>query len=391
MTPYAGEGPLAGIRVVDFSIMIAGPYCTRMLADLGAEVIKIEPPEGDPMRSRAPLRDGHSRYFGHLNVGKRSVRLDLRTEEGRAAALDLITEADVLVQNFRPGVMAKYGLDEASCRACNDRLVYCSVSGYGQDGPSARLPAYAQIVHAMSGYDLADFAYQRTADRPANCGVFIADILAGALSYGAVLTGLVGRGRTGRGDGLDISLQEAMMSMLIFETQAAQAGAAFKKTVYRPVRAADQFVMVSPVTERNFRALAVAMDRPGLPEDPRFADIADRERNWDRLYDVIEDWISGLTAAEAEKRLREAGVPCGRYREIGDVLDDPQTLSRESLRTVTDGAGDFRVTATPFQLASSPRAAMPVRVAELGADTAGVLREVAGYDDARIAAVIGGC
>lgn len=390
MTPYSGEGPLAGIRVVDFSIMIAGPYCTRMLADLGAEVIKIEPPEGDPMRTRAPLRDGHSRYFGHLNVGKRSVRLDLRTDEGRTAALDLIAEADVLVQNFRPGVMAKFGLDEASCRARNERLVYCSVSGYGQDGPSAQLPAYAQIVHAMSGYDLANYAYQPAAVRPPSCGIFIADILAGALSYGAVLTGLIGRGHAGLGDGVDVALQEAMMSMLVFETQAAQADAAYKKTVYRPVRAADRFVMVSPVTERNFRALAVAMEQPDLPDDPRFADIADRERNWDALYDVIEDWIGGLTAADAEKRLREAGVPCGRYREIAEVLDDPQTLSRESLRTVTDAAGDFRVTATPFRLDSAPRAAMPVRVPDLGADTAGVLREVAGYDDTRTAAVIGG-
>jgi crotonobetainyl-CoA:carnitine CoA-transferase CaiB-like acyl-CoA transferase len=390
MTPYAGEGPLAGIRVIDFSIMIAGPYCTRMLADLGAEVIKIEPPEGDPMRGRAPLHGGRSRYFGHLNVGKRSARLDLRTDEGGAAARDLAAEADVLVQNFRPGVMAKYGLDEASCRSRNDALVYCSVSGYGQEGPSAHLPAYAQIVHAMSGYDLANHAYQRNAGRPATCGVFVADILAGALSYGAVLTGLVGRGRTGTGDGMDVSLQEAMLSMLVFETQAAQADTVNKKTVYRPVRAADQFVMVSPVTERNFRALAVAMDRPGLPEDPRFAAIADRERNWDLLYDEIEDWISGMTAAEAEERLRGAGVPCGRYREVAEVLDDPQTLSRGSLRTVTDAAGDFRVTATPFQVASRPRAAMPDRVPELGADTAAVLRDVAGYDDARVAAVIGG-
>ncbi|WP_160573742.1 CaiB/BaiF CoA transferase family protein [Actinomadura physcomitrii] len=386
----AGGGPLAGIRVADFSIMMAGPLCTRMLADMGAEVIKIEPPEGDPMRTRAPLRDGHSAYFGHLNVGKRSVRLDLRTEAGLRAAHDIVTGCDVLVQSFRPGVMAKYGLDEESCRARDERLVYCSVSGYGTRGPSAHLPAFAQIVHAMSGYDMAAFQYQKDAVRPASCGIFVADVLGGTVAYAAVLTGLAGRGRTGLGDALDVSLQESMMSMLIFETQAAQAPGTWKKTVYRPVRAKDAFLMISPVTERNFRALADAMRRPDLLTDPRFAAIADRERHWDELYDEIEEWAARYTAAEAEERLLAAGVPSGRYREIAEVLDDPQTVSRGTMRTAADAAGEFKVTAPPFDAASRPRTAMPSAVPGLGADTAGVLRAVARYDDQRIEAVLAG-
>lgn len=389
-TAARAGGPLAGIRVADFSIMMAGPFCTRMLADMGAEVIKIEPPEGDPMRTRAPVRNGHSAYFGHLNVGKRSVRLDLRTEAGLRAAHDIVAGCDVLVQSFRPGVMAKYGLDEESCRARDERLVYCSISGYGTRGPSARLPAFAQIVHAMSGYDMAAFRYQKDAVRPASCGIFIADVLGGTAAYGAILTGLAGRMRSGLGDALDVSLQESMMSMLIFETQAAQAPGTGKKTVYRPVRAKDRFMMISPVTERNFRALADAMRRPDLLTDPRFAVIADRERHWDELYDEIEDWVARYTAAEAEERLLAAGVPSGRYREIAEVLDDPQTASRGTMRTVADAAGEFQVTAPPFQAASRPRAAMPADIPGLGADTADVLRDVAGYDDHRIGAVLAG-
>ncbi|MFV2173717.1 CaiB/BaiF CoA transferase family protein [Actinomadura sp. LOL_016] len=381
-------GPLAGIRVADFSIMIAGPYCTRMLADMGADVIKIESPEGDPMRSRAPLRDGHSAYFGHLNTGKRSVRLDLRTEVGLRAARDLVAGADVVVENFRPGVMARFGLDEKSCRALDPRLVYCSVSGYGQSGPSARLPAFAQIVHAMSGYDMANFHYQEDAVRPPSCGIFVADILGAALAYGAVVTGLAGRERTGNGEVLDVSLQEAMMSMLVFETQAAQAEGTHKKTVYRPVRTKDRFLMISPVTERNFRALTSGMGRPDLLTDPRFADIADRERNWDELYDEIEEWTAAYTSEQVEGRLLAAGVPCGRYREIGEVFDDPQTVSRGSMRTIRDGAGEYLATAPPFTVGSHPRSDMPEEVPGLGADTAAVLREVAGYGDAEISAVL---
>ncbi|GLZ08141.1 CoA transferase [Actinomadura sp. NBRC 104412] len=387
MTLSTGGGPLAGVRVIDFSIMIAGPYCTRLLADMGAEVIKIEPPEGDPMRSRAPLRDGYSAYFGHLNTGKRSVRLDLRTEPGLRAAHDLVAAADVVVENFRPGVMARYGLDEKSCRARDPRLVYCSVSGYGQSGPSAELPAFAQIVHAMSGYDMANFRYQKDAVGPASCGIFIADILGAALAYGAVVTGLVARERTGLGEGLDVSLLEAMLSMLVFEIQAAQVADRPKKTVYRPVRAKDGFLMISPVTERNFRALAAGMDRPGLLTDARFAHIADRERNWDELYDEIEGWAAHRTADQVEERMSAAGVPCGRYREVAEVFEDPQTVSRGTLRKIRDGAGEYLATAPPFMVASRPRAAMPDTVAELGADTAFVLREVAGYGEAEISAV----
>src|ERR1700689_1030140 len=165
--------PLAGVRVLDFTIMMAGPYCTRFLADLGADVIKIEAAEGDYIRQRAPKHDGHSAYFGHLNAGKRSVVLDLKKASAISVAKRLAAQSDVIVENFRPGVMARFGLDYATLGALNPRLIYCSLSGFGQTGPDAERPAYAQIVQAASGYELAFAGYQDGNERPANSAIFI--------------------------------------------------------------------------------------------------------------------------------------------------------------------------------------------------------------------------
>lgn len=233
-----GAGALAGLRIADFTTMIAGPYGTRLFADMGAEVIKIETPSGgDGMRSRRPIRDGRSSYFGTLNVGKKSVALDLRTPTGHEAASALAQQADVVVENFRPGIMKRLGLDYETLAAGRADLVYCSVSGYGQTGPMASLPAYAPIMHAVSGYDVANLEYQLDSTAPASTGVFVADVVAGIIAYGAILTGLQARSRTGRGGYFDVSLLETMLSLMPFEAQNAQRPNPTKKTVYRPVRA----------------------------------------------------------------------------------------------------------------------------------------------------------
>jgi crotonobetainyl-CoA:carnitine CoA-transferase CaiB-like acyl-CoA transferase len=159
-------GTFAGLRVLDFSTTIAGPHCARMLADMGAEVIKIEAAEGETMRTRPPVRNGCSTAFGQLNVGKKSLVLDLKSPEGMEAVRRLVVRTDVLVENFRPGVMRRLRLDYAALREINPRLVYCSISGYGQTGPSAELPAYAPVIHAASGYDMAHLAYQPGRSRP---------------------------------------------------------------------------------------------------------------------------------------------------------------------------------------------------------------------------------
>ena len=175
------------VRVLDFTTTIAGPHCTRLMADLGAEVIKIEAPEGDMMRSRLPLRNGASTSFGQLNTGKKSLVLDLKRPEAVAVVQRLVKTADVVVENFRPGVMARFGLDYQSLRPHNPALVYCAISGYGQTGPSAGRPAYAPVIHASSGYDLAQIAHQLEPRAPDFCGIFIADVLTGTYAFGAVM------------------------------------------------------------------------------------------------------------------------------------------------------------------------------------------------------------
>jgi crotonobetainyl-CoA:carnitine CoA-transferase CaiB-like acyl-CoA transferase len=192
--------PLAGIEVLDFSMFISGPYCSRMLAELGAKVIKIEPPTGDPLRALAPFHGPHSAYFGHLNAGKHSVVLDLKQDRDRSAALRLAARADVVVHNYRPGVMERLGLGYDVCRVTNQGLVYCAISGYGQHGPSATAPAFAQIIHAASGHDAVHMSYQADASRPPVTGVYFADVLGGLTAFSSITTALLQRTTTGRGD-----------------------------------------------------------------------------------------------------------------------------------------------------------------------------------------------
>ena len=206
-------GALDGLRVLDFTTTIAGPHCTRLLADLGAEVIKIEPAEGDMMRTRPPLRNGASTSFGQLNAGKKSIVLDLKAPQAVEAVHRLLATADAVVENFRPGVMRRFGLDYEALAPIKPELIYCAISGYGQTGPSSQLPAYAPVIHAASGYDLAHMAYQGEQRRPDYCGIYIADVLTGTYAFGAILAALYQRQSTGRGQLIDVSMLESMLSL----------------------------------------------------------------------------------------------------------------------------------------------------------------------------------
>ncbi|HJZ19939.1 MAG TPA: CoA transferase, partial [Bradyrhizobium sp.] len=183
-----------GLRVLDFSTTIAGPHCARMLADMGAEVIKIEQVEGETMRSRPPLRNNCSTVFGQLNVGKKSLVLDLKSSGAIEAVRRLVAGTDIIVENFRPGVMRRLQLDYGSLRELNPGLIYCSISGYGQTGPSAELPAYAPVIHAAAGYDMAHLSYQPGRSRPDYCGIYHADVIAGTYAFGAIAAALYQRG-----------------------------------------------------------------------------------------------------------------------------------------------------------------------------------------------------
>ncbi|MWA03501.1 CoA transferase [Actinomadura sp. LD22] len=386
MTP---EQSLTGLKVADFTGMMAGPYCTRLLADCGAEVWKIEPPGGDHIRRRRPLRDGHSAYFGHLNAGKRSIALDLRTAGGAAAARDLVARADALVESGRPGVMDRLGLGYRECARLNPRLVYVSISGYGQTGPRSARPAYAPIIGADSGYDLAMLSHQRGLDGPLTTGLFVADVLGGALAFGALLAALRGRDTTGRGSHVDVPLLDGMLSLLVYETQAAQwPELVSPRPLYRPSATLDGHVVVAPISEKIFAAFAAAIGRSDLLTDPRFAEVGERERNWGPLSEVIDAWAASRTCEEAEREMAAAGVPCARYRTVADNLADPGLRERGTFRAAVDAAGEYLVTAAPFRAAGpasgSGRKTPPLAVPGLGADTRDLLARVAGYSGSRI-------
>ena len=369
-------GPLDGLRVLDFTIVLSGPLCTRMLADAGAEVTKIESAEADIVRQRPPFRDGESTFYASLNCGKRSMKLDLKD----AASVDIVRRlarrADVLVENFRPGVMQRLGLGYHDLAEMNPRLVYCSISGFGQTGPAARAPAYAPIIHATSGLELAHMEYQAgNSDRPANNGIFTADVLGAAHAFGAINLALLERTKSGLGQYIDLSLFESVLGMLVYELQAAQFPDTRKRQVYEPVRAKDGYVMVAAVTPKNQNAL---FDVIGFPEgrtDPRFSTLQRKEENWVALLGIVERWTSQLTARECEERLVDAGIPCARYRTVAEAMQDEQVAHRRFLSKMGSPAEPFLVANVPYSLSRSVVRAKPV-VGKLGEHNAEIVEEL---------------
>ncbi|GFE77136.1 CaiB/BaiF CoA-transferase family protein [Novosphingobium sp. TCA1] len=389
MDEQAGREPgdaLAGVRVLDFTSVMAGPFATRMLADLGADVLKIESLEGDQVRARPPVREGHSAYFGHLNAGKRSLACNLKSPEMRDLIQRLAESYDVVVENFRPGVMKRFGLDYETLAAINPRLIYCSISGYGQQGPKAHFPAYAPVIHAASGFDMVNLHYQDDASRPATSGIFVADVLGGTHAFGAIQTALFQRERTGKGQYIDLSMLEAMVGMLVFETQEAQFPGGPRRPLYTPLRTQDGFVMVAPTSPKNFEQLTEAVGHPEWREDARFLTNADRNANWATMLSLVEEWTSQRSSAEAEEVLSRHGVPCGRYREMDEVLADPQLAVRGAMSSVGDAAGSYLVPNPPFTMSGSRVQVRPF-VSELGEHGAAVLEEELGLGEEAVMAL----
>ncbi|HYM73812.1 MAG TPA: CaiB/BaiF CoA-transferase family protein [Stellaceae bacterium] len=374
------------VRVLDFTTTIAGPHCTRLMADLGAEVIKIEAPEGDMMRTRLPLRNGASTSFGQLNTGKKSLVLDLKRPEAVAVVRRLVRTADVVVENFRPGVMARFGLDYAKLQPVNPALVYCGISGYGQTGPSAGLPAYAPVIHASSGYDMAQIAHQLEPRRQDFCGIFIADVLTGTYAFGAIASALVQRQATGIGQMIDVSMLESMLSLTLSELQNAQFEVPPPgRPIFGPVATRDGYVNLSVASERTFQNLAAAAGRNDWITDPRFAKYVDRRNNWGALMDEVEAWSQTLLTAEVQAAFERNGVPSSPYRTVKEAMEDPQLAHRNALAEIHDKGGRFLALNPPFRMSGS-RAAAQEFVASLGEHSASVLAE-AGYSATEIAAL----
>jgi CoA:oxalate CoA-transferase len=379
--------PLHGLRVLDFSTTIAGPHCSRLLADMGADVIKVEAPEGDLMRSRPVQRDGAGTMFGQLNAGKRSIVLDLKRPESIDAIKKLVAKVDVVLENYRPGVMKRLGIDYPELAKVNPRLVYCAISGYGQTGPAAGRPAYAPVIHASTGYDMAHLSYQQGRGRPDNCGIFVADYASGAYAMGAILAALHQRNATGKGQMVDVSMFETLVGMLLGEVNRAQFDFETpSRPMYGPIEASDGYVMLATASERTFQDMATAAGRRDWLTDPRFEKYADRRMNWAEFVDEFEQWSRKLTVKECVAVLEKHGVPCSPYLTVSEALRDPQVEHRGSLCTIEDSAGAYQSPAPPFRFSGSPLQSGP-KVAGLGEHTASVLAE-AGLSEAEIKALV---
>lgn len=363
---------LEGYKVVDFSAVFAGPICGRFLLDCGADVIKVETPEvGDLTRGI----DGISRVFAHFNAGKRSIALDLKKPEAQELARQLIQDADVVVQNFRPGIMAKFGLDYDSLKADRPDLVYCSISGFGQSGPMVNRAAYAPIVHAASGFDSVHAnAQSGDENRPANWDIMVADILTGSLAFGAIQAALLGRERSGVGEHIDISMMESMMSLMPAHIQAAQMEDPLVIPKFYPVKAQDGFFMLCSVSDKNMQGLSAALNRPDILDDPRFI-RGERGAHFDQLVTEVEKWSSSLTTEQCEAALNQEGVPCSRYQQVEDLFSHPQLVERNSFTSLNhDVLGTFLIQNMPIKFSNTDSSAASW-VPNLGEHSEEILRE----------------
>lgn len=327
-----------------------------------------------PKYRLTPLRNGVSLYFGVLNAGKSSVAVDLKQAAGVALVKDLVAKADVVVENFRPGVMKRLGLDHAALASVNPRLVFCSISGYGQSGASASLPAYAPIVQAASGYDLANLSHQQGLERPLNTGILTADYLTGVHAFGAICAALAQRERTGSGAVIDCAMMDAMVGMLAYEVAEAQEPQSSPRLLYKATRAKDGWFMLAPISPANFEAMARAAGHVEWIRDPRFVGAA-RIQNWDAMLEELDRWAADKTVAQCLAAMEAGGVPCGRYGEVRELVSSSYAGERGLFSEVEAGPTRFLAPNAPFKMAG---AGAEARLPALGEDGRRVLMEVLG-------------
>lgn len=337
--------PLAGIRVIDFSRVLAGPYCTALLGDLGAEVIKIEPPGGDDYRAVGPFVDGESGLFAAMNRNKQSIVIDLKAESGLKLARSLCARADVVVENFRPGVADKLGIGYQSLRAQNPSLVYASVSGFGQTGPESHRPAYDIILQAMCGLMDATGSPDGT---PTLLGEAVSDVVSGLFASWGVLAALLSREKTGKGTHVDVSMFDATLSLsATLVARYAATGLAPRRVGNRhpssapfgAYRAADGFYVVAVLNNKLFQTLAGTIGQPELAADPRFADDHSRCNAEGALRACIEGWSAMRTVEEVNQLLSAAGIPVAPIRNVKQAMESDHAAYRGLLTEVADARG----------------------------------------------------
>ena len=382
---------LEGIKVVDFTRFVAGPFCAMQLADHGADVVKVESPpdRGDELRGWGPpFIDGQSYYFITLNKNKRSIALDLRNPEGITIARDLIKEADVLVENFRPGVMAKMGLSWDEVHALNPRLVYCSVTAYGQTGPFSTKSGFDVVVQGDSGFmDITGF------EVPTRVGVGLTDFIGAFYGLIGIFTSLLAREKTGEGQHVDSAMMDGMMALLTY--QAGNYFATGKapvrlgnrhplSTPYESFAAKDGYVIIGAGTQKLWENLCNnVINRPDLIEDARFLTLQDRNKNEPILKEIIDEITRTKSTEEWIESLVKGNVPCGKVRSVKEALELEQTKAREMVVEMEDELrGKIKMLGIPTKLSSTPgeiRRMPPV----LGEHTVEVLKEL-GYNQEKV-------
>jgi crotonobetainyl-CoA:carnitine CoA-transferase CaiB-like acyl-CoA transferase len=385
-------GALDGYRVLDLSRILSGPYCTMVLADFGAEVVKVERPgSGDDTRAWGPpFVAGESAYYLSINRNKRSITVDLGQEPGREIIYALARDSDVVIENFRPGTADRIGVGYERLRQENPRLVYCSISGFGQEGPYRDRPGYDALAQAMSGM----MSITGEPDGPpTKHGMSIADIGAGMWAALAIVSALLARERTGQGQYIDISLLDTQISWLTYTAGSYFAtgenpdryGSAHPSIVpYQPFATADGYLMLAVGNDRLWQQFCEVADRPELATQPGYATSAERVVNRDTVVAVVEEIMRQRTTAEWMHVLEEAGIPAGPINSVVQALTDPHVLARQMIVTLDHAtAGAVSMTGNPAKFSATPgeiRSAPPL----LGQHTDELLRSL-GYTESGIA------
>jgi len=375
--------PLDGLKVVDLTRVLAGPFCTMMLGDMGAEVLKVEEPRhGDDTRGWAPFVDGWSSYYLGVNRNKKSVALDLKSREGGEALVRLIAAADVLVENFRPGSLAELGFGVHEMTTLNPRLIYCSISGYGQNGPRAHLPGYDVVIQGEAGLMTVT---GDAAGEPTRVGIAITDYLAGLYAIQGILLALVERQTSGQGQHVDIALFDSMLSvmrlpvgiLLATGSDPVRLGNAHPSIApYETLRARDGQIIVAVGNPRLWSQFCDAIDRPDLAGDPRFRTNDDRLANRPALTQVLEQIFEESTVGELMDRLESHAVPCGRVRSVREALEDPQVAARSMIARQPHAAlGTVETLGNPVKLSRTP-GVIRLPPPALGEHTADVLEQL---------------
>lgn len=356
--------PLDGLVVLDLSRVLAGPYCTMILGDLGADVIKVEHPDGDDTRRWGPpFAAGESAYYLAVNRNKRSVVADLKTPAGRELVRRIARQADILVENFRPGTLDRLGLGLDLLRAENPRLITLTISGMGATGPDAELPGYDFIVQALGG--LMSITGP-AAGAPSKVGVAVVDLTTGMLAANAILAALYARERTGAGQHIETSLLESQVAWLANVASAylvtgeapVRHGNAHPTIVpYQTFRGVDREFALGVGNDAQWQRLCTAIGRPELADDARFRTNPDRVRHREELTTLLESHFAAAPAGEWVARIREAGVPAGPVRTIPEVLEDPQVHAREMVvRVPHPSIGELRLIGIPCKFSVTPAA-----------------------------------